>query len=399
VNKGNGKGTSRFKIKSGMVFDKVKGKKILILDIEELSFIPYIFPIYESLKKKTNLISFYISTFYPGAEELNVFEIPLNKQYHVKFNSELSEADIFLSPHIYGIGNERTLRIHINHNQPVKYQSYMKNDFKNFDMHFLTSPLHREQTENTIRDYSLEEMNIKLFDIGYAKSDQLLNGAFNRENVLNDLGLDPNRKTILYAPSWDEGLSLRTKGENVIEELLKINNVNVIVKLHPISYCPADGPNYEFYTGGINWKERLEKFDSNENFKNVTTGKADPLLAAADVMVTDLSSVALEFILLDKPVIYIDCPEFFERTIEKTYSGFGNTTAEFVKNDPKANAGRHTGIVIENVSELQMAVDRALKDPFELSNKRKELAKKLTYNPGRAADTAAEKILELLDLN
>ena len=46
-----------------------------------------------------------------------------------------------------------------------------------------------------------------------------------------------------------------------------------------------------------------------------------------------------------------------------------------------------------------MAVKRALKDPSELSEKRKELAKKLTYNPGRAADAAAEKIIELLDLN
>ncbi|MFZ1321192.1 MAG: CDP-glycerol glycerophosphotransferase family protein [Ignavibacteria bacterium] len=399
MDKANEKGASQFRIKSGMILDKVKGKKIVILDIEELSFIPYIFPIYESLKIRTDLISFYISTFYPGADDLNVFGVPLNKQYHVKWNSEFSDADIFLSPHIYGKGNEKTLRIHINHNQPVKYQSYMKNDFKNFDIHFLTSPLHREQTENTIRDYSLEEMNIRLFNIGYAKSDQLLNGVFRREDILNELRLDASKKTILYAPSWDEGLSLRTKGEKVIEELLEIENVNIIVKLHPISYCSSDGPNYEFYTGGVNWKERLEKFESNENFKNVTSGKTDPLLAAADVMVTDLSSVALEFILLDKPVIYIDCPEFFERTLEKTYGGFGNTTAEFVKNDPKANAGRHTGIVIDNVSELTMAVKRALKDPSELSEKRKELAKKLTYNPGRAADAAAEKIIELLDLN
>lgn len=390
------RGTGKFRIKSEMIIDKVRGKKIIILDIEELSFIPYIFPVYESLKKKTQQISYYISTFYPGADELNIFDIPLNKQYDVKFNIELSEADIFLSPHIYGKGNEKTLKIHINHNQPVKYQSYMKNDFVNFDIHFLTSPLHREQTEDTIKNYSLQGMNIKLFDIGYAKSDQLLSGEYDRETVLKDLGLDPEKKTILYAPSWDEGLSLRTNGEKIIEELLKIENRNIIVKLHPISYCPEDGPNYDFYTGGINWKERFEIFNAYENFRNVTSGKVDPLLAASDVMVTDLSSVALEFILLDKPVIYIDCPEFFEKTIGKTYGGFGNTTEEFVKNDPKANAGRHTGIIIENVSELQMAVNRALDHPNELSHKRKELAEKLTYNPGRAADAAAEKILELI---
>ncbi|MBK8982188.1 MAG: CDP-glycerol glycerophosphotransferase family protein [Ignavibacteria bacterium] len=394
--KSSGKGYIR--IKSGMLIDKFRKKKTVILDIEELSFIPYILPIYESLIKKTNSISYYISTHYPGASELNVFGIPESKQFIVSMSKDLHETDLFLSPHIYGKGNKNSIRIHINHNQPVKYQSYMKRDFINFDVHFLTSPLHRKQTENTIKDYSLEEIDIKLFNIGYSKSDDLLCGKYSREKVLSDLGLDIQKKTILYAPSWDKGLSLRSFGESVIEEMLKNESINIIVKLHPISYSSEDGPNYKFYTGGINWKERLEKYNSYKNFRHVSEGKSDPLLAASDVMVTDLSSVALEFIMLDKPVIYINCPEFFEKTLKETYTGFGNTSEEFVKNDPKANAGRHTGIVVEEMSQLTEAVQRALNDPKEFSQKRKELAEMLTYNKGRAADAASDKILELLNL-
>ncbi|MBS1517252.1 MAG: CDP-glycerol glycerophosphotransferase family protein [Bacteroidetes bacterium] len=398
MSKSDIKGTGLFKIKSGMFLDKLMGKKIMILDIEELSFIPYILPVYNSLRSKTDKISYYISTHYPGASDLSVFEIPAEKHFSVIYNKQLSQADLFLSPHIYGTGNENTLRVHINHNQPVKYQSYMKRDFINFDVHFLTSPLHREQTENTIKNYSLENLNIRLFDIGYSKSDDLLNGKYDRKKILEDLGLDVNKKTLLYAPSWDEGLSLRSFGEEVIEELLKIENTNLIVKLHPISYCPPDGPNYEFYTGGINWIERLSKFEKHINFRHVTSGKTDPLLAAADVMITDLSSVALEFIILDRPVIYIECPEFFKRVLKETYSGFGETTEEFVKNDPKANAGRHTGIVAEDTGKLKEAVERALNNPGEFSEKRKELTAKLTYNYGRASDAASGKLIELLDL-
>jgi len=394
--KNSGKGYLR--IKSGMLIDKLRKKKTVILDIEELSFIPYILPIYDSLKKKTNSLSYYISTHYPGAAELNVFGIPESKQFIVSMTKDIHETDLFLSPHIYGMGSKNSIRIHINHNQPVKYQSYMKKDFINFDIHFLTSPLHREQTENTIKNYSLEEIDIKLFNIGYSKSDDLLCGKFSREKVLSDLGLDLHKRTILYAPSWDKGLSLRSFGEKVIEEMLKNGSVNIIVKLHPISYSSEKGPNYEFYTGGINWKERFERFDSYKNFRHVSEGKSDPLLAASDVMVTDLSSVALEFIMLDKPVIYIDCPEFFKNTLKETYTGFGNTSEEFVKNDPKANAGRHTGIVIEKISQLNEAVQRALNNPSEFSQKRKELAEMLTYNKGRAADAASDKILELLNL-
>lgn len=381
-----------------MQLDKLKGKKIVILDIEEISLIQYILPIYNSLKNKTSGISFYIASHYPGSPEFRVFDISEKKQFGVKLSRQLSNADLFLSPHIYGVGSSNSIKVHVNHNQPVKYESYQKNDFVNFDVHFLTSPLHREQTENTIRNFNLEDKGIKLFDIGYSKSDELLQGRFNKKEVLAELNLDSDLKTILYAPSWDEGLSLRSSGEKVIENILKTPNINLIVKLHPISYCPEDGPNYLFYTGGINWKDKLRKFESYPNFRHVPANKIDPLLAASDVMVTDVSSVALEFITLDKPVIYIDCPEFFEKTLKKTYSNFGNTTAEFVKNDPRANAGRHVGDVVYDIEKLPEAITHCMKFSDEKSALRKELTKKLIYNPGTASDAAAEKILELLNI-
>ncbi len=381
-----------------MLKDKLGGKKIIILDIEELSFIPYILPIYNVLLERTKKISYYIATHYPGNENLKIFGIPVRKQFSVNHSREFSGADIFLSPHIYGEGNKRSLKIHINHNQPVKYESYQKSEFVNFDVHFLTSPLHREQTENTIRKYKLEEMNISLYDTGYSKSDKLLNGEYNRDEILTGLNLDPLKKTVLYAPSWDEGLSLRKFGKKVIQNILKTGNINLIVKLHPISYCPENGPNYMFYTGGINWIKELEEFNRFENFRHVPSNSIDPLLEAADVLVTDVSSVALEYIMLDKPVIYIDCPEFFETTLKKTYSAFGDTTADLVKNDPKANAGRHVGDVVYDIEKLHLVINECLSDPDKLSDKRKDFAKQLSYNPGKAAEAAGDKIIELLGL-
>ena len=381
-----------------MLADKLSGKKVAILDIEELSFIPHFLPLYKALKRKTEKISYYIATHYTGDKALSEFGISESKQFPVIMSRSLSNADVFISAHIYGVGNQSSYKIHINHNQPVKYQSYMKRDFINFDAHFLTSPLHREQTENTIRSYGLEKMKIDLFDIGYSKSDALLNGEYSREKVLNDLGLSPNNKTVLYSPSWDEGLSLRTNGKKIVEKLLENDGVNVIVKLHPISYCPPDGPNYYFYTGGIDWTKEFCDFETNKNFRHVPVSNIDPLLSAADLMVTDVSSVALEFIMLDRPVIYIDCPEFFEKTLAKVYTGFGETTAEFVKNDPKANAGRHTGIVVENIDDLPLAVKRCLDNPGELTEKRRELSKKLSYNPGTASEAASDTIIKILKI-
>ena len=381
-----------------MKADKIAGRKVVILDIEELSFIPHFLPFYRKLKERTSRISYYIATHYAGDEQLDIFGIDKGKQFPVKMSRELGDADLFISAHIYGVGSKDSYRIHINHNQPVKYQSYQKSEFVNFDAHFLTSPLHREQTELTIMNYGLQDRRIDLYDVGYSKSDDLLNGKYNREEVLKELGLSTSLRTVIYSPSWDEGLSLRTKGKKIIMELQKVPSVNLIVKLHPISYCRPDGPSYQFYTGGVDWIKELSEFETAENFRHVPVMNIDPLLAAADVMVTDVSSVALEFIMLDKPVVYIDCPEFFEKTLAKVYSCFGETTADLVKNDPKANAGRHTGIVVKDVPGLADEVMRSINEPGEFSLKRRELAAKLSYNPGRAGDAAADTIMKILNI-
>ncbi|MEO8209048.1 MAG: CDP-glycerol glycerophosphotransferase family protein, partial [bacterium] len=163
-------------------------------------------------------------------------------------------------------------------------------------------------------------------------------------------------------------------------------------------YCPEDGPSYMFYTGGVNWVERFSKFESNKNFRHIPTNNIDPILAASDLMITDVSSVALEFIVLDKPVIYIDCPGFFEETLKNTYANFGNTTADFVRNDPKANAGRHVGTVVYDLDKLKEAIERCLDNPDEFSEKRKNFAMQLSYNPGKASNAAANKILNILGI-
>jgi CDP-glycerol glycerophosphotransferase (TagB/SpsB family) len=244
--------------------------------------------------------------------------------------------------------------------------------------------------------HGLDTSQYRLIDVGYAKSDALHQGKYLRHHVLEELGLDPARKTVLYAPAWDPGGSLRSFGVELVEQLLSISDVNVIVKLHPVSHTPRSSENFAFYTGGIDWKERLSQFESNQRFRHVASYQVDPLLVAADLLVTDFSSVALEFIGLDKPVIYVDCPEYFEKTLK--LPGY-ETDPDYVKNNPRANAGRHVGRVVEDIGSLAAAVRDELANPDRNSIRRRELAATLLYNPGRGASTAAERILEMIGLN
>lgn len=382
-----------------MALDKLKGKRIIVIDMEEITFIPYILPVINALKSKSGNSSYYLATnyIYIGSEELDVFDINKRKQFYISLSSKLFMTDLFLSAHINAKGYKNAIRVNMFHSQPVKFETYPKRDFVNYDVYFLLGPLNREQIEMTVNKYKLENKNIRLFNVGYPKSDALLKGEYNKSQILIELGLKPDNPTVLYSPSWDEGLSLRSSGEAVIKKILEMKSVNLIVKLHPVSYTPKEHPSFSFYTGGIDWSSRLSQFDRSNNFIHLkTSDKIDPLLEASDIMITDVSSVALEFIALDKPVIYIDCPEYFEKTIEKVYSQFGNSNQDYAKNDPKANAGRHVGLIVKDINELPKAIHRSINNPGEFSDKRKKLAEKLCYNPGTASNVAANIIIDLI---
>lgn len=378
-----------------MARDKLAGKKIVIVFVEEPGFIQFILPIHEELKRRAGgRISLYIASEYADRDDhLHVFGVPLNRRFHPRLARAFLLADVFLSASVYGKGPRTSRRINISHNQPTKFEAYPKKYVQNYDVHFLTGPLHRDQYEHMFALHGLDMAEFQLIDVGYPKSDALHQGEYDRVSVLAELGLDRSRKTVLYAPAWDPGGSLRSFGAQVIEQLLSVDDINVIVKLHPVSHTPPSSSSYEFYTGGVNWTERFRKYESNPRFRHVTGFQVDPLLIAADLLVTDFSSVALEFVGLDRPIIYLDCPEYFERTLK--LPGY-ETDPEYVKTNPRANAGRHVGIVVDNPAGLGTAAVDALANPSISSDKRRELAGMLLYNPGRGAEAAATEVLRLL---
>lgn len=375
-----------------MLSDRFRGKNIIIIFIEELGFIQYILPIVKSLKELEPSMSYYIATDYKKYDnDLDPFDVPNNKIFNPTISSWLWLANIFLSASVYGKGPKSAFRVNVSHNLPVKVETYPIEFVLNYNVHFLTGPLQRDQYENMYNKYEIDMNGVQLLDVGYPKLDDLLQGAYDRNSVIKELGLNPENHTVLYAPAWDPGASLRSFGEQLIEELLQMDGVNIIVKLHPVSYTPESSPNFEFYTGGVNWKKKISKYEKFTNFRHVMGYSLNPFLAASDLMVSDISSAALEFILLDRPIIYIDCPEFYNKTLKKW-----GQDPEKIKNDDRYNAGRNTGVVVKEILKLKEAVLQQLDNPGQYSYKRKELMQRLLYNPGRGGEIAAKKIVELL---
>src|SRR5438094_225217 len=213
--------------------------------------------------------------------------------------------------------------------------------------------------------------------VGYPKVDCLVDGSLDRRAIERSLGIDPSIPTVLYAPTWSPYSSLHSVGVDVIRGLSRLG-INVLVKLHDRSYDPG-----ERASGGVDWRATLERLSRLGNVHVAGGSDASPYLFVSDALVTDHSSVGFEFMLLDRPVIVIDCP----RLIEKARV-----------NPDKVNELRGAAAVARTADEVAALVRRELDDPTRLSSRRRKTAEQLFYGAGRATGRAVQCIYDLLAL-
>ncbi len=209
---------------------------------------------------------------------------------------------------------------------------------------------------------------------GFPKVDPLRAGAEagararDRRALLTGLGLDPAVPTLLLAPTGDKHNALETMGEELIEAIGADGRFNLLVK-------PHDHPKL-----GIDWFRELAPLEG-ARVRLVRDRDVVPYLAAADLLLTDASSVAVEFTLLDRPIIFLDVPRLFQR-VEKRAPNLDLTTY-----------GRRIGAIVERPGDVVAAVTTALADPGREREIRQAMARHVFWDPGHAADRVAGVVL------
>ena len=184
---------------------------------------------------------------------------------------------------------------------------------------------------------------------GFPRNDILFKEV-DKNKILTELGFSKNRKTILYAPTWEQDFKAKeTKNiffwepNEVLHSLWKVAdemNANLIIRTHGL------------------WKGKFDKglYDLIERSSNVeyVPMKQYPdtseLLAVTDVLITDWSSIATDFTLTKKPIIFIDTPDPFH----------GNFC---LGPDDRA------GVIVKTLDELIGSVKASLVNPENFVNK------------------------------
>jgi hypothetical protein len=213
--------------------------------------------------------------------------------------------------------------------------------------------------------------------VGMPKADCLVDGTIQRETVLDALGLDGSRPTVLYAPTWSAASSLNSIGVDLVRALLDCP-INLIVKLHDRSLDPR-----ERYSGGVDWLATLQPFLGGRRGVIAPRPDISPYLVAADLMITDHSSAGFEFLLRDRPVVRIHRPELL--TLANVHPDYAALLA--LVSDS-----------VETVADAVDAVERGLAHPNVRSDERRAVAADLFYRPGGATARAVQFLYQAMAL-
>ncbi len=200
--------------------------------------------------------------------------------------------------------------------------------------------------------------------VGLMKTDALLDGSLQRSALLELFGFDGTRPVLAFCPTGQRHNALDRYGLALLENLMATGRYDILVKLH-------DHPH-----GSKDWSEDVLDLQG-AHLKMADTFDVMPVLAASDLLITDASSVSNEYLLLDRPIIYMDVPELIEKAMGK-----GDSMTDL------ATWGRRTGVVVDSAEALPDAVMEALARPDALSDTRKQAADDLFYNKGKAVSAA-----------
>jgi CDP-glycerol glycerophosphotransferase (TagB/SpsB family) len=238
--------------------------------------------------------------------------------------------------------------------------------------------INRRRYEHFITSGAIDAEGQSARLIGMPKLDCLVDGSLQRDDVLRSLGIDPESRTVMYAPTWSPYSSLTSLGEELIKGLSDAG-YTVIVKLHDRSHDPR-----YIHSGGHDWGKRLAPLLAAGRGLLAGSSDSSRYLAAADVLITDHSSVGFEYLLLDRPLVRIHLPELIAHTdIEPSYVEMLSSAAR---------SALHVG-------EVLRAVDQSFADPRQLSENRRQVAAEMFYRPGTATSRAVAEMYELLELN
>ncbi len=213
--------------------------------------------------------------------------------------------------------------------------------------------------------------------VGLPKLDYYFMGKYKREEVLTRLGLDPAKKTLLFAPTYKPTCMYDIK-DDIFRETREIN---LIIKLHPYSWMGKYAPHKQHRI----FESRVKKYP-HARLLPFTELSILPYYVAADSILSEASSTVFDFIAFGKYGIVYDLP------CDKLNHSDGQPLLEIDNREFLKGAFPHIG----SGKELMQAFAQALNPSEEMKRTADEYRDKYFYKlDGKASQRFVSKMEEL----
>ncbi|MBC7119216.1 MAG: CDP-glycerol glycerophosphotransferase family protein [Methanobacteriaceae archaeon] len=316
-------------------------------------------------------------------DDLNIKQYKLN---NLKALFKTFRAGYIISTH----GNLLDVRVpsqvfvNVWHGMPLKAMGYAIKDADEHLPSFKDSNYYLIATSIIMRNALAACFNQdprRIFITGQPRNDKLFKGC--QKKILEILKINPSEynKIILFAPTFrksdfrDDGRLISCKFNlqdfdiSHFQEFLRDHGILCLVKFHPLEEKEATG----YFKGAENIK-LINTRILQENLIDIYD-----ILGCVDILITDYSSIYFDFLLLDRPIIFIvsDLEEYRERR------GFILEPFEFWTPGPK----------VKNFKKFLEELEKSIKNPKYYQKERKVINGLVNYYKD---DKSAERIYKLV---
>lgn len=300
--------------------------------------------------------------------------LPVIKKYTIKSIWFHMRAGITIScgitpMNLLNFVSKNAIKISLNHGcGPRSTSGIDESVFKNVNQ--LLERIHKFDYFNFTSEFTCNEIGQKQFKLpkdkiikyGFPRCDHLFNkknieyAAYKKEILKKNANIkNINTKCILYSPTW-RPTQLKLSKNSPIELIenfnlmdfdrwLKNENINLFISKHPrdnnalnLNECSQ-----------INYLNQHHLFDINK------------LLPEMDILITDYSSIATDFMIMDRPVLYI-MPDY------DAYLRSYGLLEDFLPELPGYN--------VSSLEELKKCILDSIIDPLDMSHARNKYLKK-----------------------
>lgn len=240
------------------------------------------------------------------------------------------------------------IKVQIFHGLGVEKASHFKiRHF--FDVYCTSGPF----VTNKYEKFQKRKRYFLVKETGWPKIDHIINYPAN--NLRDKFNLPKDKKVILFAPTHSKKMQSAESLLPIIPDIINEDEI-WFLKFHELMN-----------------KEIRDSIKNSNNIRIINDYDITPYLHLADILITDTSSVAYEFMILDKPIV--------------TY---------------KTQSRKTKGIDITQPSQLREAIDRSLSDPQEFhQNRINHIAEINPYIDGKISEnliSTLEKIVNNKEL-